>query len=83
MKNTPFMMVIWKDALSPDDDEPHEYNHFDKEGHRDLIYISVGIVLRDDEEGVVLCRDYRIREQLSENEIAITKEMIITKKYLK
>lgn len=83
MKKPPFIMVIWKDTCQPDDDQPHDVEYFENPDRRNVVFVSVGVALKDDEEGVVLCRDYRLREEQSETEISICKEYILEKRYLK
>lgn len=82
-KDLKFIMVIWDDANEPSGDDPHELNSFDDPISRHAPHITVGIVIKDDEHGVVLCRDIQIHDKLSTNELCIPKPYIITKKYLK
>jgi hypothetical protein len=54
----PFIMVYWEDSCEPAEDVPHELDYFDKDARRIVPTVSVGICLKDDERGVVLCRDF-------------------------
>lgn len=77
-----YMMVIWDDANEPGD-ETHELNYFDRVETRHAPHISIGIVLKDDLHGVVICRDIQIHDGLSQKELCVPTSYIITKRYLK
>jgi hypothetical protein len=81
----PFIMVYWEDSCEPSEDVPHELDYFDNDARRVVPTVSVGICLKDDEMGVVLCRDFLFQEggQETQKELSISKEMIRGKKYLK
>jgi hypothetical protein len=69
----------WKDACSYDMQD-HNKTDFDNVHARSVVQDSVGWLLKDDKEGVVMTRDLRTTEGLVSNTLCVPKAYIIKKR---
>jgi hypothetical protein len=71
--------VKWKDACSYDSHD-HEKTDFDNDEVRSVYQDSIGWLLKDDKEGVVMTRDLRTQDGLVSNSLCVPKAYIVRKK---
>jgi len=81
MKTTPFLMVIWDDAVEHTD-ETFQPGDFDDDSMRSMPQVSVGHAIKDDEKGVVLARDVVLSTDEIGAVLCIPVQYIVGKRYL-
>jgi len=69
----------WKDACSYDSKD-HDLTDFDNVRTRSVVQDSIGWLIKNDKEGVVMTRDLRIAEDMLSNTLCIPKAYIIKKR---
>ena len=73
--------IEWKDACSYDDEDVNP-NRFDDGNTRFVLAHACGFLIKDDDQGVVLCRDLRPNENLISTNLCVPKEYILYKALL-